>query len=292
MADQPDSDSLDANGPNKRDDFLGPDLIGSGPRTKHPDEIGDAWHPCRHFIDPLANELEEWWRAAESEGFDYTEPTTLDRLTYIIVSIVVGGPGSVPQAAAWRRARGWFDVHGPAGFRGRFAKRVKGVWKKIKSLERRLKDWLPADDSPDEDDDSSLNEHTAFEFKGFLVTVIEPFIADLRNWSRELKKQTPPKPPKRGGKKTQAKTLRKPRHRKIDPEIAKRRAAKKARARLDELWFERWAGGQREFATKKEMAEALTTEMEPVTAKEVKAALERQRTRVRREKYRNSRNRA
>jgi hypothetical protein len=184
-------DENDANGQDMHDDFLDPDMIGSGPRTKHPDEIGEGWHPGRDFIDPLADELEEWRRASEGDGFDYTEPTTLDRLTYIIAGIVVGGPGSDPQAAAWRRARARFDMRGPAGFRDRFAKRVKGVWKKIESLERRLKDWQPADDSSDEDDDGSLNEHTAFEFTGFLVTVIEPFIADLRNWSRELKELFP-----------------------------------------------------------------------------------------------------
>jgi hypothetical protein len=48
-------DENDANGQDMHDDFLDPDMIGSGPRTKHPDEIGEGWHPGRDFIDPLSH---------------------------------------------------------------------------------------------------------------------------------------------------------------------------------------------------------------------------------------------
>jgi hypothetical protein len=189
---EPDFDSLHANGSDTCDDLLPPELIESDSRVRHPDEVGDGWHPSPDFLDPLADELEEWLRDSESKGLDYTEPTTLDRLTYIIAGIVVDGPGSVPQAAAWWGARAWFDVKGPAGFGNRFAGKVEGVWDETESLERRIKAWVPNVDSPDEDDNEGRSSYGNSEFTGFLVTVVEPFLADLRNWSRELKLQFPP----------------------------------------------------------------------------------------------------
>jgi hypothetical protein len=179
-------DEKKADGQEMQEDTLGPQGIGSFSRIKHPDEIGDDWHPCRDFIDPLADELKEWLRDSEARGLDYSEPTTLDRLMCILVGIVVDGPGSAPDVAAWPRARAWFEVQGPAGFGDRFAARVQGVWEEMESLERRLDDLEP---------DENLDIRAGWEFEGFLVTVIEPFIADLRNWSRELKRRFPPKVP-------------------------------------------------------------------------------------------------
>jgi hypothetical protein len=172
------------------DDPLDFEPIIAGSRIRHPDEIGENWDLCHHFIAPLADEIEEWTREAAAEGLDYREPTTLDRLTYIIAGIVVDGPGSVPDAAAWWRARAWCDVNGQAEFRDRFAARVTAVWDETESLERRLRDWQPSHDSLEEDHDRAVNER--HELQGFLVTVVEPFLADLRNWSRELKQRSSP----------------------------------------------------------------------------------------------------
>ena len=52
-------------------------------------------------------------------------------------------------------------------------------------------------DSDSSDDDDSSYEKASFEFQGFLVTVVEPFLADLRNWSIELQKLLPPAVPDR-----------------------------------------------------------------------------------------------
>lgn len=182
----------DANGPDKQDGFLESEPVGSVSRIKHPDEVGNTWHICRDFIDPLVDEVEEWLHDAKGKGLDFTEPTTLDRLSYIIAGIVVDGPGSVPAAAAWWRARAWCDVNGKAEFRDQFVKRVENVWDEIESLERRLDNWRPNNDSLDENEECSRNGQ--YEFQGFMITVVTPFIADLRNWSLELEKQFPVQP--------------------------------------------------------------------------------------------------
>jgi hypothetical protein len=168
------TDADDERQPDQGTDFEGCDVEPAMPanRVKHPDEIGNDWHPSPHFLAPLADEVDEWREDAERYGLDYREPTTLDRLSFILAGIVVDGPAFVPTAAAWWRARAWFDVHGPAGFRERVFARVLGAWDELESLEQRVEQSLA-----DTDED---------ELRGFLVTVVEPFIADLRNWSREL----------------------------------------------------------------------------------------------------------
>jgi hypothetical protein len=107
------TDSND-NKPDISDECLDPEEVEFVSRYRHPDEIGEGWHPCRDFIDPLADALEGWLRRSEAEGLDYSEPTTLDRLMFILAGIIVVG-GGCTQNAAWSRARAWFDVHGPDG---------------------------------------------------------------------------------------------------------------------------------------------------------------------------------
>jgi len=160
------------------DNFLDPAPIDSTSGLKHPDQCPEPWHICRDFLDPMADELEEWLRTSKRTV------KGVRNLTYCIIAIV-RGIGSDAAIADWRRAGAWLDVHGPVGFRGRFVCKTRNVWRAAEALMRKLPNLRSYDGFP----------CRGVEFQSFQVTVVEPFIADLRNWSGELKAQFPPGPP-------------------------------------------------------------------------------------------------
>ena len=133
-------DENDANGQKICDGSLDSEPAEPASRYRHPDEIGEGWRPCRDFLDPLADELEDWLHVSEAEGLDYgAEPSTLDSLMCILGGVMIVGGGGT-RSAAWSRARAWFDVHGPAGFGDRFTSRVQAVWDEYESFDRQFGD--------------------------------------------------------------------------------------------------------------------------------------------------------
>ncbi len=149
-------------------------------RIKEVDESGRAWHVGLDFLDPLADEVEEWL-----DDFEGTAQN-LEDLTYIFIAIV-RDVGSQQAEDDWRRARAWFDVHGPVGFADLFLRSTTKVFEDAQALWGHCLNQRSEEDQPN--------------FGYFEIRIIEPYIDNLRDWSRELKLHFPPgAPPAKPGK--------------------------------------------------------------------------------------------
>lgn len=163
---------------NADDDFLSPLTARNDSGIKDPEEVGDAWHICRDFLDPLANELEAWVRSPQ--------PTIADIELLLWFDIGMdGGAGPEERINAWRQAKAFLDVKGLTAVRDSLERAVSGLAQQAAKVLSQL-EVLPLD--------GEESQWRNVAIASFQVQAVEPCLADLRAVSAELKRHSPAEP--------------------------------------------------------------------------------------------------
>ena len=136
---------------------------------RDPEDDPDSWDICRDFIDHLANELEMWHVPSE------TDEESLEGLTWFHVGCDGVGPDA--RVHAWDRAR----IELSAGFPMSFVRSLEDA---VRQVSERARHAIVRYRKLCERDDPEMPPDV--EIMNFEVSVVEPCLRFLRNFSRTV----------------------------------------------------------------------------------------------------------